>query len=75
MSGSTDERMAEAIEAASMVVVCVSRQYKERPNCRIEAKYTNQRYKKGRVKIVYLMMQEEYTTESKPEYCDVSNCK
>jgi len=72
MSGSTDERMAEAIEASSMVVICVSKQYKESPNCRMEARYTNQLCKKGKVKIVYVMMQQEYTTVSEPDCCDVS---
>ena len=71
ISGATDERMAEAIEAASVVIVCVSKQYKESANCRMEAKYANQRLKKGKLKIVYVMMQEEYTTVSCEDTCDV----
>jgi hypothetical protein len=70
MAGSTDERMAEAIEAAQVVVMCVSRIYKERPNCRMEAKYANQLYKKGKLQILYVMMQADYTTVSEPYCCD-----
>eukprot|EP01042_Synura_sphagnicola_P001817 gene1817-2132_t len=70
MSGGTDERMAEAVEASSAIVVCVSRPYKERPNCRMEAKYANQLLKKGRLRILFVMMQMDYTTVSEPECCD-----
>jgi hypothetical protein len=63
--------MAEAIEAANVVIICVSKQYKESANCRMEAKYANQRLKKGKLKIVYVMMQEEYTTVSCEDTCDV----
>jgi len=34
MGGSTLERMAKAVENASVVLVCVSQKYKESPNCR-----------------------------------------
>ena len=70
MAGSTDERMAEALEAAQIVIMCVSRIYKERPNCRMEAKYANHLYKKGKLQILYVMMQQDYTTVSEPHYCD-----
>ena len=70
MAGCTDDRMAEALEAAQVVVVCVSRMYKERPNCRMEAKYANQLFKKGRLQILYVMMQPTYTTVSEPDCCD-----
>jgi hypothetical protein len=70
MSGSTDERMAEALEAAQVVIMCVSRIYKERPNCRMEAKYANQLYKRGKLQILYVMMQPDYTTVSEPYCCD-----
>jgi hypothetical protein len=70
MSGSTDERMAEAIELSSHIVICVSRAYKERPNCRMEAKYANQMAKKGKVKLLFVMMESDYTTVSTPDCCD-----
>lgn len=70
MAGSTDERMAEALEAAQVVIMCVSRIYKERPNCRMEAKYANHLYKKGKLQILYVMMQQDYTTVTEPHYCD-----
>ena len=64
MSGDTDDRMAQAVEASSFVIIAVSKPYKESPNCRIEAKYANQLMKKGKVKIIFVMMQKEYTTVS-----------
>ena len=39
MRGSTLDAMAEAVENASVVLVCVSRRYKESQNCRSEASY------------------------------------
>ena len=71
MAGATDEKMAEALEAASVCIIFVSKQYKESPNCRMEAKYANQLYKKGKLRIIYVMMQQDYTTASSPECIDV----
>ena len=34
MGGSTLQAMAEAVENASVVLVCVSQRYKDSPNCR-----------------------------------------
>jgi hypothetical protein len=70
MAGATDEVMAQAVEAASHVIVFVSKDYKESANCRMEAKYTNQLSKKGKVKPIFVMVQNEYTTVSTPEYVD-----
>lgn len=39
MSGSTLEAMADAIEQASCVLICMTEKYKESPNCRLEAEY------------------------------------
>jgi hypothetical protein len=70
MAGSTDEVMAAAVEASSHVVVCVSKDYKLSPNCRQEGSYARQQEKKGKLKIIYVMMQEQYTTVSSPECVD-----
>ena len=56
MGGSTLEAMAKAVEAASVVLVCVSQRYKESPNCRSEAEYAYQLRKD----IIPLMMQRNY---------------
>ena len=64
MSGATDDRMAEAIEASAFVVVCVSSAYKESANCRMEAKYAGSLAKKGKTKLIFIMMDEYYTTHS-----------
>ncbi|XP_071100855.1 uncharacterized protein [Haliotis cracherodii] len=39
MGGSTLQAMAEAIENASVVLMAMSRRYKDSPNCRAEAEY------------------------------------
>lgn len=71
MCGSTIERMAEAVELSSVVVVCVSKQYKESANCRMEAKYANRLASMGNIDgIIYVMMQEAYTTHSQPDSCN-----
>ena len=64
MSGSTDEVMAEAIETSAAIIVCVSSPYKESANCRMEGKYAAARAKKGKVQLVFVMMDSEYTTVS-----------
>ena len=56
MGGSTLEAMARAVENSSVVLVCLSHQYKESPNCRSEAEYAYQLRKD----IIPLMMQQNY---------------
>ena len=56
MSGSTLEAMAGAVEASSLVLMCLSDHYKESPNCRMEAEYALTSGKH----IVPLMMQRGY---------------
>ena len=64
MSGDTDSRMAEAIEASATVIICVSPSYKESANCRMEARYSGARCKKGLVQLVFVMMDSNYTTHT-----------
>ncbi|KAJ7387414.1 Vacuolar protein sorting-associated protein 33A [Desmophyllum pertusum] len=59
MGGSTLEAMAKAVENASVVLVCVSQQYKESANCRSEAEYAYQLRKD----IIPLMMQRNYKAD------------
>ena len=56
MKGSTLDAMAEAVENASVVLVCVSRRYKESQNCRSEATYAYDLKKD----IIPLMMERNY---------------
>ncbi len=70
MSGSTDDCMAAAIEHSHTIIVCVSRAYKASANCRMEAKYANDMNKRGKVQLVFVMMEQDYTTRSSPEYVD-----
>ena len=70
MGGSTDDCMAAAIERSHTIIICVSPAYKASANCRMEAKYANDMHKRGRVKLVFVMMEQDYTTRSSPEYVD-----
>ncbi len=70
MSGSTDDCMADAIEHSHTIIICVSPAYKASANCRMEAKYANDMHKRGKVKLVFIMMEQDYTTRSSPEYVD-----
>ena len=70
MSGGTDEKMAEAVNKSAYVIICVSKAYPVSANCAQEAKYAKQREKAKKLQIIYVMMQEEYTTVSKPEFVD-----
>jgi hypothetical protein len=36
----------------------------------MEAKYANDRFKKGKLKLIYVMMNEKYHTRSSPESVD-----
>ncbi|XP_035273869.1 uncharacterized protein LOC118227475 [Anguilla anguilla] len=56
MAGSTLQAMAEAVEKAYAVIICVSPKYKDSPNCRTEAEYTFQLRKE----IIPLMMEQNY---------------
>ncbi|KAJ8035980.1 hypothetical protein HOLleu_19825 [Holothuria leucospilota] len=56
MCGSTLQAMAEAVEKAAAVIVCVSEGYKMSPNCRTEAEYAYQLQKW----IIPLMMDMYY---------------
>lgn len=42
MEGSTLQAMASAVENSRIILVCVSRAYKESPNTRLEAEYAFQ---------------------------------
>ena len=56
MGGSTLEAMAQAVERAKAVIICMSEKYKISPNCRTEGEYTFQLRKP----IVPLLMQRKY---------------
>ncbi|CAG5115397.1 unnamed protein product [Candidula unifasciata] len=56
IQGSTLQAMAEAVEQADVVIICMSEKYKESPNCRSEAEYAFCLQKP----IVPLLMQYEY---------------
>ena len=64
MQGSTIEAMATAIEKASLVVCFVSKAYTESANCRLECEYAFRRHQRKKVKLEYVMMDENYTTVS-----------
>eukprot|EP00746_Dinoflagellata_sp_MGD_P085931 gnl/MRDRNA2_/MRDRNA2_33999_c0_seq2.p1 gnl/MRDRNA2_/MRDRNA2_33999_c0~~gnl/MRDRNA2_/MRDRNA2_33999_c0_seq2.p1 ORF type:complete len:1053 (-),score=198.52 gnl/MRDRNA2_/MRDRNA2_33999_c0_seq2:238-3396(-) len=62
--GGVDEIMALAVEKAALVVICVSRPYKESANCRMEGQYANRERKAGNTDLAFIMMEDTYTTVS-----------
>ncbi|KAK6183584.1 hypothetical protein SNE40_011037 [Patella caerulea] len=56
MEGSTLQAMAEAVEQADIVLICMSRKYKDSPNCRAEAEYAHQLRKR----VIPLIMEKGY---------------
>ncbi len=70
MIGSTGDCMASAIEHSHTIIICVSRAYKSSANCRMEANYAKGMQKRGKVQLVFVMMEQDYTTSSSPEYVD-----
>jgi hypothetical protein len=70
MTGATEDVMAEAVERSCVVIICVSKEYKESANCRLEAKYAQQLFKKGRTRLAFVMMTEDYTTVSRDQSVD-----
>jgi hypothetical protein len=60
MEGSTDETMALAIENAAVMIVFCSQEYKESSNCRLECKYAKRLEKGGKLKLIFVMMQDGY---------------
>jgi hypothetical protein len=60
MEGSTDQKMAFAIENAAAMIVSCSQEYKDSSNCRLECKYAKRLEKGGKLKLIFDMMQEGY---------------
>ena len=62
MQGDTHDRIAETVEASACVLLFISRDTKIRPNCRQEAEYAHQLKKKGKLQVIFIMMDPTYTT-------------
>ncbi|XP_053374676.1 uncharacterized protein LOC123532122 [Mercenaria mercenaria] len=56
LEGSTVDAMADAVENSKVVLVCMSRKYKNSPNCRAEANYAFQKQRR----IIPLKMERGY---------------
>jgi len=56
MKGNTLDAMAAAVEEASVVLICMTKKYKDSPNCRSEAEYTS---KLGR-KFIPIILEQKY---------------
>jgi len=59
MQGSTLDAMASAVEGSSVVLIGMTKKYKESPNCRSEAEYTN----KLRKHFIPLILEPNYTPD------------
>ena len=62
MMGSSNEKMAEAVEKSEFVMMLVSPQYFQSAACQNEAEYAKQKKKK----LVFIMLDPNYTTVSSP---------
>ncbi|KAL3889424.1 hypothetical protein ACJMK2_001768 [Sinanodonta woodiana] len=56
MFDSTLQAMADGVERAHVVLICMSQKYKDSPNCRAEAEYA---FKRGKI-IIPLKMERGY---------------
>ena len=52
------QAMSAGVDQADLFLACVSREYSQSPNCRLEAEYAHLQRKK----ILFLMLQEDFTT-------------
>jgi hypothetical protein len=66
MTGNTLDAMTEAVEKSYTMIIFVSPEYKESTNCRTEGLYGFKRAANSGLKLLYVMMNENYTTESRP---------
>jgi hypothetical protein len=66
MTGNTLDAMTEAVEKSYMMIIFVSPEYKESTNCRTEGLYGFKRAANSGLKLLYVMMNENYTAESRP---------
>jgi hypothetical protein len=62
--------MTAAVEKSYMMIIFVSPEYKESTNCRIEGLYGFKRASNSGLKLVYVMMNENFTTETRPVVVD-----
>jgi hypothetical protein len=59
-AGSVLNALSNAIDTASIVLICVSREYSESTNCRLEAEYAHEQNK-----VVYYLMTQAHFTKPK----------
>ena len=62
--------MADAIQKSYAMIIVVSPEYKESPNCRLEARYARAREVNNLLKIIYVMVDSQYHTRSSPRLED-----
>ena len=65
MIGHVNSSMAEAVDFSDFVVVFVSRVYQSTVSCQLEARYANTKAKEGKCKLVFVMMEQDFTTDLK----------
>lgn len=70
IGGSFNDSISAVIEQSHTLIVCVSPAYKLSINCHVEADYASVRAKQGKLRLVFVMLSEDYTTVSSPEHCD-----
>jgi len=62
MISTVDVTVADAIDYASDVIVCITKQYKESANSKFEALYANKLRKGGGLQMHFVLLDETYPT-------------
>ena len=57
-----DPKRKEVLDRSSLVVICVSKQYQDQ--CREEAAYVRELEKLGSIDVLYVMLDDNYNTDS-----------
>jgi hypothetical protein len=70
MTGNTLDAMTAAVEKSYMMIIFVSPECKESTNCRIEGLYGFKRAASKGLKFAYVMMNQNFTTGSRPVSVD-----
>lgn len=65
-SSSSVSIVAEAIQQSYMVILCLSKEYRDSVTCRSEAKYCQARQQSHDLRLLYVMLDEGYHTKSRP---------
>ena len=62
--------LREALQCSQTMIIFISKEYRDHPDCRLQANAAYNLAESGHLKILYVMLDENYHTASKPEMID-----